>query len=291
MSYVVRKLDFQFAIEKDSSQISVTGKRALVIIEHAQIPDAGPTAIARIYGMTLDHMNALSKAGLFWDARKNEMTISAGDDQEGMVTVFKGIIQEAYPDFRSIPQTNFYVKGQPMVLAQLKPVAPTTYPGGVDLVTAVKGIAEKAGFAIEDNGVSVQLASPYLAGTAWDQIVSIIKAANVYATVDAVSGKIALWPKTGSRTISDVVISPENGMIGYPQFAAAQVQLRTEFGPKVAQLTRGPGQKIRVESQLTAAKGTFTVSTVGLTLSSQLPGGPWEMDITAYPPIYGQGGG
>src|SRR5579863_5135799 len=97
--YAERKLDFQFYLKDSSSTIYLTGLRAHVTIEHAQIPNNGPYCVARIYGMTLDQMNSLSRAGLLWRAARNEVLITAGDDVDGMVTVFSGEIIQSYPDF------------------------------------------------------------------------------------------------------------------------------------------------------------------------------------------------
>lgn len=296
--YAVRAIDVEFALGKNSgtsgnsSKISLKGLRCSVTIEHAQIPDPGANAIVHIYGMSLDHMNQLSKAGLMWntsDSLKNEMMISAGDQLTGMTTVFRGIIQEAYPDFRSLPDTSFFVRASPGPVMQLKPVAPLSYPGAVDAATAFGTMAKNAGLTLENNGVSVQLASPYFPGTTFDQIVAAARAANVYASIDSVSGVLAIWPKTGSRS-DTVTISPETGMIGYPQFSAAQVTVRSLFTPQVRQLTKGPGQKINIKSQLKAANGIFNTSQVTLQLESQKPGGAWEMIVTAYPKGYGQSG-
>lgn len=293
--YAVRAIDVDFALgtgsfgESGSNKISLTGLRCSVTIEHAQIPEPGSNAIAHIYGMTLDHMNALSKAGLLWDTRQNEMQISAGDSLTGMTTVFRGIIQEAYPDFRSLPDTSFFVRASAGALIQLKPVKPISYPGTVDAATALGTMAKNAGLTLENNGVSVQMASPYFQGTTFDQIVAAVRAANIYATIDSVSGVLAIWPKTSSRE-EEVVISTENGMIGYPQFSQSSVSVRTLFTQMIRPISKGNGIKIKIQSDLKAANGSFVVSEISMRLESQKPGGSWEVDITAHPPNFGQSG-
>lgn len=293
--YAERLIDVEFALgtgsfgASGSSKLSLKGLRCSVIIEHAQIPDPGANAIARIYGLNLDHMNQLSKAGLFWDTRQNEMQISAGDSLTGMTTVFRGIIQEAYPDFSGAPSTPFFVRASPGSVMQLKPVTPLSYPGTVDAATALETMAKNGGLTLENNGVSVQLAAPYFSGTTFDQIVAATRAANIYSSIDSVSGVLAIWPKTGGRT-DMVIISPETGMINYPQFSSAQVSVRTLFTQQVRQLTKGPGQKIKINSQLAAANGVFVTSEISLRLESKKTGGDWEMNITAYPPSFGQSG-
>jgi hypothetical protein len=296
--YAVRRLDFQFALGTGSfggggsqKTISLTRHRAVVTIEHAQIPDPGPTAIAKIYGMTLDEMNALSVAGLLWVSRKNEVVISAGDDKTGMNTIFKGIIQEAYPDFSSMPETFFFVRASPGPLIQLKPSPPLSYNGAIDVATVLGTMAKNAGLALEQNGVSAQLASPYFSGSTWDQIVKAVKSSNLYGTIDSVSSTLAVWAKNGKRAGETVTLSPDTGMIGYPQFSTTRVIARAIYGNKLAAMIRGPGKPIKISSQLKAADGEFVIAEITYTLTSELPGGPWELAVVCYPPSYGPTGG
>lgn len=296
--YAVRKIDVQFAIATGfgsfgtgQQTVTITGLRVEAYIEDAQIPDQSNAHI-RIYGMTLNQMNELSKAGLFWDTRKNEVIVSAGDSLTGMTTIFRGIIQEAYPDFKGMPETNFYVFASPGPLIQLKPTPPLSYQGpSVDVSTVLGTMATNAGLTLENNGVSVQLSASYFHGTTWDQIVRVVKAANIYATIDTTAGVLAIWPKTGQRSNPPVVISAANGMIGYPQFAQNRVTVRTLFSQRVAAAVTGPGRAIQVVSDLTAANGSFVTSSLTFDLASQRPGGPWDIVIVAYPKTKGSSGG
>lgn len=291
--YAVRKLSFQFALGKGSfggsgaDKLSIGGLRASVTIEHAQGQEGGPSCVANIYGLTLNQMNSLSKAGLFFDTRQNEMVVTAGDDLSGMTTVFKGIIQEAYPVKRG-KDVPFFVRASPGVLAKLKPVEPSSYSGDTDAKTALKTLAEKAGFKLEDNGINVQLASPYFAGSAWDQVVKAVRSSNLFMTLDSVSGVIAVWPKTGSRNGEAITIAKETGMIDSPQFAQSSVTVRTMFGPQAFPLMSGPGRKVRIKSQFTAANGVFTADSIFAKLESQTVGGAWEMEVTCHPAGVGQ---
>jgi hypothetical protein len=162
----------------------------------------------------------------------------------------------------------------------MKPVSPTTFPGSVSVGTALQSIAEKAGLTTENNGVLKILASPYFDGTAWTQLLSLVRMADVFGFVDGVKKLVAIWPKNGSRTGGETIISPETGMIGYPQFQTVNILVRTLFSPEIKS---GIGQQITVQSQLTAADGKFIVMTVTLELASELPDGPWESVIEATP--------
>ena len=101
----------------------------------------------------------------------------------------------------------------------MKPVPPTTYPGPADAAKIMGSMARACGLAFENNAVSVQLASPYFAGTLMRQMAACAKAANIYAHIDGASNTLAIWPKTGNRGGAVPVISPSTGMIGYPQYS------------------------------------------------------------------------
>jgi hypothetical protein len=282
--YAVRALTFTFQLgtgnfgSSGSNQLVLTGLRATVHVKFAVAPTTGEAQM-HIFGMTLSQMNQLSKAGLVYKTRNNAVAIQAGDSISGMTTVFNGIILEAYPDMAAMPETSFFVKANPASIIQMAPIAPNSFTGGTSAATALSQIAKGAGLTLENNGgVKTQLASPYFAGTAWDQMLSCARAADCFAYLDGINKVLAIWPKNGNRGGDSTTISPANGMIGYPSFSANQVIVRTLFNTAVQ-----AGQPVQIQSQLQAANGTFTVYDVVHELSSQMPDGPWETIITTSP--------
>ena len=225
--------------------------------------------------MTLDEMNQLTVAGRQYQQRDNLVAVQAGDEGGQMTTVFNGQITDAFPDFTETPESAFVIVGLVGRQIAMKPVPPTTYPGSTDTATIMRSLAGSAGLAFENNAVSVQLASPYFAGTLMRQMAACAKAANIYAHIDGASNTLAIWPKTGSRGGAVPVISPANGMILYPTYEAIFVHVRTLFDPSVKF-----GGQVTIQSQLTPANGNWTVvGHLDYTLSSQMPDGPWEMSF------------
>ena len=74
-------------------------------------------------------------------------------------------------------------------------------------------------------------------------------------------------------------------MIGYPEFQQNRIKIRMRFDPKF--VGANPGVKVTVQSQLGAANGAFIVNQVSLNLSSEAPGGPWEMVLECAPQLAG----
>lgn len=278
-AYAPRAIDVTFGLTSSGGKtnIKISGLRVEVQVEQANVPSTG-LAHARIYGMTLDHMNALSSAGLVYKAGQNTILIEAGDQNTKLTPVFSGLIIEAYPDFRSQPEVAFYVFATPTTLAQLKPVPPQSFNGPTQAATAFQAIAQSAGWKLENNGVSAVLQSPYFKGTAWTQLLACVRAAGCFGYLDPVASTFAVWPKLGNRSGAQVIISPDSGMIGYPSFQATIVTVRTLFEPRAK-----IGQVITVKSQLVAANGKFTVINTAHDLASQSPDGPWETVISGTP--------
>lgn len=301
--YAVRQINVTLTLGKGSfgstgsSEITISsapgaivGPRVLAHVEFANGPSTGMLQ-CRIWGMTLSDMNAASKAGLVYDGRNNTITVQAGDAISGMTTVFTGIIIEAYPDLKSQPDTSFFIQASPTLIAQLKPVPPASYPGAIPVATALSQMAKVAGWGFQNNGVATVLQSPYFHGTVWSQILSAVRAADCFFTFDHVANVLAIWPKTGSRSGGPIQISAATGMIGYPEFQALQIRVRTLFNTQVAPV--GPGRLIQVYAQatdatgkvtpLSAANGEFIVISVTHDLAAQIPKGPWTSTILATP--------
>lgn len=258
--------------------------RSLVQIENAPTPHPG-RAIVTVYGLTLDQINQATIAGILYDGRQNKISIQAGDAQAGVTTIYNGIVWQAYPKANQ-PEMPFIMMANPAFIAQLKPVTPTSFKGPMDGATILGQLAGQMGVTLENNsGVTAILSNPYFAGTTWDQIKAITEAMNCYSTLDAAAGVLAIWPKNGNRGGSNIpMISPQTGMIDYPEFQAANIKVRTEFDPGAIYT---PGHQIQVQSQFTAASGLWTAHKFDVNISCRMPDGPWESAITAYRAVQG----
>lgn len=266
-----------------ANTVTVQGLR--VHFQCAQVNMPSPTqATIRVFGLTLSQINQLTRAGTLFNTpgnTQNNILVQAGDYGQSLTTVYKGVIYEAYPDFNSMPDTAFVIIANPAFGAQLKAVAPTSFAGAVPASQALQQVAQLAGVTLENNGVNATLQSPYFPGTPWQQMLKAIQSANCFAFYDGQAGKLAIWPKSGSRQGPTKMISSATGMIGYPEFMQARLKIRMIFDPSLQGI--GPGHVTTVQSQLQAANGSAIISQVDYDLESEMPGGPWEMSILAIP--------
>jgi hypothetical protein len=260
--------------ESGADKVTFRGLRIFVDIELAL--QASPNALIRVYGLSLDRVNQLSRAGLNWEGALNTVLVEAGDEGSQLKSIFEGEIITAAPDFNAMPETSLVLTASGGRLARMKPVKPSSFRGSVSAEEAMKKIVQPAGWTLENKGVQAQLDNPYFPGTAWDQLDRAAQAANCLFCLDTLSKKVTILPKTGDTVSDTIAISPDDGMIGYPEFDRNMIKVRTRFNPELAL-----PKKVEVKSQLKSATGTWNTTSVGHTIESQMPGGPWETHFTA----------
>ena len=263
--------------------LTVSGLRTHCQITKASLPSAG-MAYVRIQGLTLDQINSFTKAGTAFYLSadtQNSISIAAGEVGGALTTIFSGLVFQAYPEFGDQPDVAFVIQANSTMGAQLQSAKPVSFPGNVAIDQALTQILQPIGATVQNNGVNATLASPYFPGSTWDQVRSAVRAANCMAAYDDAKKVLTIWPRSGGTMPgTPVLISSQTGMIGYPEFESARVVVRVLFAPNVF---LGPGQQLMIQSQLSAANGTFTINNVDYNLSAELPGGPWETIVTANP--------
>lgn len=302
MSLIRRKINVTFQLgegqfgESGFNTVKVNGLRTTCRISNPGGQTMGSLAMV-INGMTLSTMNKLSTLGIVAHLYKqNLVTVEAGDDIDGMAVVFKGTISNAYIEFGGMPEVGFHVEATSNLIGAIKPAEDSKFDGEVDIATVLEGLAKKMGLEFENNGVSAKFRDRYYKGSLQDQARAAAHDANVKISFD--NGKLAIWPKDGSRTSAGPapLISAQTGMISYPVYTPHGIQVRSLFNRNVEQ-----GKKIVIESQLnqknepsadtskdTAKKqiadtvnGEWIVYALSYALDAETPRGRWSMTIDA----------
>lgn len=257
--------------------LTIKGLRA-----SASISKAGGNFLSelnlRVWGMTQEVMNQLSGTGQdIVSQRRNLVTVSAYSDGQTPAIVFQGIINQCWPDYSGAPDVALAVSALSVVFQALAPAAPSSFPTGVNVATFLANIATQIGYTFTNNGVNTQLPASYFTGSLPAQAFACAKAANIRTIFD--DGQLAIWPPGGTRLMpanTEIVISRETGMIGYPAWAQGGIILRSEFNPAVKF-----GYTVVVQSDLTPAEGDWSIFNLNMSLESEMPGGKWEMAIQA----------
>jgi hypothetical protein len=285
MPLIQRLVDISFTLgqgnftESRTNQVTISGLRVSAKIVKAGGNSMGEAQLL-IYGMTLSLMNQLSTLGMIYQlVQRNLVTITAGDNQNGMGTVFVGTITNAFADFQASPDVPFHVMAHAGMTESVLSIPPSSFSGSSDVATIMSGLAAQAGLKFENNGVSAKLSNPYFSGSVRSQIKDCADHANIKWTID--NGTLAIWPKTGSRGGSVPLISPDTGLISYPAYTHYGLLLKTLFNPSI-----GFGGKVQVKSNLFKADGTYIVLGITHDLSSMVPKGPWFSELSLYNPAY-----
>jgi hypothetical protein len=278
VSFVKRHIDLKFQLgtgDFGSSGFDTFEVKGLRV--SATITKAGGVSLSqcvmRIHGLPLDVMNKLSILGkALLQARDNVVTLSAGDDTNGSSVAFQGNIFEAWIDGRSAPDLAMTITASSGYVAAVAPAVPTSFKGTVDAATVAAGIAQQAGYAFENSGVNVQFADPYFHGDLFQQLVDLKNAADCHVIVDGEKngGTIAIWPKGGTRGGLIPLISPETGLVGYPELAEVGISVQTLYNPSLV-----VGGQFELRSSFDRANGKWQVYQVAHDLESETTGGKW----------------
>ncbi|WP_345822889.1 hypothetical protein ABC766_32140 (plasmid) [Methylobacterium fujisawaense] len=277
MSFARKCIDVELTLKANtfaggSNSIYLTGLRVSAHITQPGAPDFGQLQAA-IYGLSLSKMNALTTLGRQYSLRDaNTIRLYAYEEGQKPSLVFAGTILDGYPDMRGAPQVAFRVAAHAGMAGAVAKVAPTTMQGAVKAETLLKQICQKGGWQFENNGVDALLRNPYLPGGAYRQAVAVMHASRCLMTVDR--DTLAVWKPGGSRQGSVPLISPGTGMIGYPRYRQAAVEVETAYLPTVQM-----GGRIQVQSELTPACGVWAITYVEHELEAELPGGKWQTTI------------
>ena len=291
MALIQRKITIQIALvdgNGGSNTYTLEDHRVSLTVTNAGSASMGQANI-RIFGMTLSAMNEISTLGLIPGVFKpNMVRVIAGDDVNGMSTIYTGTITAAWADMMGAPDIAFTIQATAGLSEAMLPIEPSSYPGTADVAVILSDLASKmktpayeAGLQFENNGVSVILATPYFPLSGRAQIEAVCDHANIDWTIE--NGKLAIWPKGASRSQPIVPeISADTGMVGYPAYTATGIVVTTQFNPTIRY-----GASVKVVSELKpACRDDWHVMKLTHDLECDLPGGKWFTQVQLARPGY-----
>ena len=273
MSSFSRKcLKATFDLANGTSYTTSTDLRMSARIATAGGDQSGKMTLA-IFGMTMDHMNRCTVLPFSATAiGANTISLYAGENGTADSLAFRGTIQFAAFDGSAQPDTCLRLEANAGLVEATKPVQPTTSQGSTDVATLMGAVAQKMGRTLENSGVNLKIANPYLSGAAKSQASKLARAAGIQWVMDGTS--LAIWPANQPRN-GEVTISPTTGMVGYPSFSAAGVNVTTLFQGAIKY-----GIKVNIESSLQQACGAWYIIYMEHALDSQTPNGRWFTTLT-----------
>lgn len=272
MTFAKRRIDVTFQLgkgqfgEDGSDTITLSGLRCIVDIALAGGYLKGALNL-RVYGMDMATMNQLVRIGRISEVRPNRVIVHAGEG-DVLTKVYDGTIFLAWIDYAGAPDVCLNVEAAAGWFEANKPVDPVSVKGAADVAQLFADIAKSMGASFVNHGVSKKIASPYLWGTAWDQIIALHQAADVNFSYELQT--LHIWNKGEYRLEDLTKVSPQTGLVGYPIMTSNGIELVTEFRPSVVL-----GGLINVESSLLPACGAWVVDQAAVNLSSEDPNCHW----------------
>jgi hypothetical protein len=260
MSFLRRKINLTFKLGKGQfgeggfDQVDVKDLRVTAKIIRNVGMGMGSAAVD-VFGLPRSVMNQLATLGpQITMTRLNTIVVTAGDDENGMGTVFVGQISNAWIDLQAAPMVPFHVLAYTGALDQVKPAPPTSYRGGADVATILQGLATQANLQFENNGVQRRVSNPYYSGSVREQIIACIQDAGVE------------W---NNNELGVLAMNPSINV-------GSTIEVETE----VTATTNAGGVA-------SPANGRWRVYKMDLDLASEVPGGPWFAEIAAQRPFGG----
>lgn len=272
MSFVKRQINLQFS-GAESGNVNLEGLRCHAIVFNPGGDNAVAQLTLKVYGMTLDQMNAYSAEGSnLLESKKYSVTVLAGDEGNTLLQVFSGYITSSYIDFSSAPDVSFDCVASSGFFEQIVPVAPNSYQGIQKAEDIIKSLTESMGppwsFQNYNNNAHAVIYNQYLSGSIIDQIFTIAKAACFPIKIE--NNTVYIWPNGNNVDGVVIDVSAETGLVGYPTYITCGFAIKTQFNAAIAN-----GRKIKLKSVIIKANGMWSAHVVTHELSTLMPDGPW----------------
>jgi hypothetical protein len=255
----------------NSNTLELTGLRMSAKVR--TVARLATDASLRIWGMLPADMNALSVIWANPPVIFDHIVIIEANSGSGWTQVFKGTIREAQPEYRAAPDVYFHVQAQNGYFKKIEIdfATPTSYPGSVTADIAILDLIDRMGYVGDVTGEvgSVTITNPYWSGTLFDQFVKACQAAGAdfYFLGDTVLVTASGKPRDDQPA---VVLNSQSGLIGYPVYERAQLNVDALFSAAFL-----CGTPIELTSSVPNATGRWYPFVTEHTLDCLMPKGRW----------------
>ncbi|MEI7410050.1 hypothetical protein [Pectobacterium aroidearum] len=269
MTYKQRTLKFEFTLKEGSFDESgnniLTLNNVKAQVEIGAYGGITGTALeARVYGLSIDKMALLSYKGIQWNGAKQNMMKVWADDRP----IFFGSITNCFCDLNQMPDAPLIISAFATGFDQSVKAAPFASDGVSSVAEIITTIAASIGYGVVNNGVLAKLENPYFEGNPISQIHQCAHAAGI--NLDIRLGVVYIWNQNGN--VDDIIplISPANGLIGYPVFSNYGINFQCQYSDLILR-----GRKVQIETSLPNGSGIYTIQSAIHNLSTWTEGGPW----------------
>lgn len=275
MTYKKRTLKFQFTLkegafdDQGNSTLTIANNKAEVEIG-AYGGIAGTNMEARIFGLSLNNMAALSYKGIQYNGSKQNLMKVWADDKP----MFVGSITSCFSDLNQMPDAPLIISAFSTGFDQSITAPPFSREGVASVAEIIQSIAAGIGYTVVNSGVNAKVENPYFIGDPISQIHQVAELAGI--NIDFRLGAIYIWPQSGNVDDTIPLISPATGLLGYPIFTRTGITFQCVYSDLILR-----GRKIQLETSLPNGSGVYTIQSATHHLSSWTEGGPWATIVYA----------
>lgn len=270
--YSSNKLTFEFDCGTGSfdssgnNKLRITDVKALAKVSYSG-NYGGYQADVTLFGLGLELITILSSRGIGFatDLKVNiGMNIYANDTQ-----IFSGMIFSSYANMNSIPESGLVINAFAGLDIARKSTKAYTFNGTTSLQNILKSICTPFGYEIITYGLDgLQGTNPHFEGSPLEQVRQVCFHFDLLMAINGTT--ITLWKRSNGINTIKALVSPDNGMIGYPVFTQSGIMYQTQFSPYLT-----AGQQVEIQTSLPNASGVYTNFAVDHYLSSWVKDGPW----------------
>ena len=258
-----------------ANQITVEGLPTSVDIQK-QGGDERPSCTVTIGNLNIDTVKQLTTLSFRPLQRfKNQITINAGEVGKQLQTVFIGDFENSYGNFKNAPTMELVIKA---ITAQHGALiaSPATSVDGVEQVASLMNQwAREAGYTLQNNGVNASVKNAVYRGSPVEKAKTLARDVGIELIID--DGKFIIMPPNKPIKGNAVYVTPQHGLLGYPQFSNDGIEFDMIFDPnlKIAGL-------VEIRSTVPRASGIWKVTKINTKLEAYVPnGGAWESHVSA----------
>lgn len=277
MNYQNQKLSYEIHITDDNQNFPDGSKIKKIIGARstANIKTFGGTnsneANVTIWGLNRDDISTITQFSMWNGGRSfNKLVIKANDS-----VIYEGTIMNCVADFNQAPDISVNISCLPCAFLNVINAKPFSYNGDVKASEVIESIIKPFGMSLTNIDVDDFISSPFLQGTPYQQILQVVEHIRCFVSFSYTDVYIS---KFGTpRDNSELLLSPETGLIGYPVYFNSYLTVKTYFNPSYKSW-----QKIILKTHLPLASGSYTIGAINHNLSCELPGGQFESNLILY---------
>ena len=261
--------------QNGANQITVQGLPTSVEIQK-QGGDERPSCTVTIGNLNIDGVKQLTTLSFRPLQRfKNQITINAGEVGKQLQTVFVGDFENAYGDFRNAPTMNLIVKAIAAQHGALMATPATSVDGTEQVAKLMEQWAVEAGYTLENHGVNASVKNAVYRGSPVEKAQTLARDTNIDLIID--NGKFTITPMDKPVDGNAVLVDPQHGLLGYPQFNNDGIEFNMIFDPNLK-----IGGLVKIESIVPRASGIWKVTKINSKLEAYIPnGGSWNSSVSA----------